>query len=443
MLNERVASMPRIRLTALRLDGGTQPRAAIDEQIVAEYADAMTNGAEFPPIVVFFDGQTYWLADGFHRYHAAHKAELADFPTDLRHGTQRDAVLFSVGANATHGLRRTNEDKRRAVLRLLDDDEWKNKGSGWIAAQCAVSDRYVRKLIEDTGASRNNTEIHVQRNGKSYTMNTANIGKAAAEPEPNDYDPAMDGEGFDPDHIEAPPDDDGAPWDDAPDDASTVETPPAEILVNPSLDDLLAPRDGFGEIEPDPEEEPAPAESSNGRHKPKLNRAANEYVSLGVDACQTPPYALDPLLPYLDQSKVIWEPACGQGYLANTLYTKHFTLVTSDLLTGQNFFEYEPELWECLVTNPPYTLKYRWLERCYALGKPFALLLPVETLGAKTAQTLFREHGVQVIFMDQRINFKMPNAGFEGSAAQFPTAWFTWGLNVGQQMVFAELTRNG
>ena len=74
---------------------------------------------------------------------------------------------------------------------------------------------------------------------------------------------------------------------------------------------------------------------------------------------------------------------------------------------------------------------------------PFALLIPVETLGAKTAQALFREFGLEVIFLDRRINFKMPGKGWAGSAAQFPTAWFTWGLAIGRQMTFAQLEGNG
>lgn len=181
-----------------------------------------------------------------------------------------------------------------------------------------------------------------------------------------------------------------------------------------------------------------------GRQKPKTNRAGDQYVPQGFDACQTPPYAIDPLLPYLDEGWTIWEPACGEGLLVEALYDSSFkTVVGTDLLTGRNFFDYEPDNWDCLVTNPPYSIKYDWLERCYSLGKPFALLLPVETLGAKTAQVFFRENGLEVIFLDQRINFKMPNIGWDGSAAQFPVAWFTWGLEIGQQMTFAQVNRNG
>lgn len=178
----------------------------------------------------------------------------------------------------------------------------------------------------------------------------------------------------------------------------------------------------------------------NGKQKPKTNRAGDEAISQGFDRCQTPAYALDPLLPYLQQQWRLWEPAAGDGLLVEALYDSGFkTVHAGDILTGQNFFDVEPPAFDCLITNPPYSIKYQWIEHCYALNKPFALLLPVETLGAKTAQVFFREHGIEVIFMDRRVNFKMPNMGYEGNGAQFPVAWFTWGLNIGQQMVFARL----
>lgn len=172
----------------------------------------------------------------------------------------------------------------------------------------------------------------------------------------------------------------------------------------------------------------------------KSSRAANEYEPQGYDACQTPAYAFDPLLPYLQPEWTLWEPARGEGMLVEAMLDSGFkSVVSSDILTQQNFFDYAPDAWDALITNPPFSLKFRWIERCYALGKPFALLLPVETLGAKTAQELFRQHGIEVIFLDKRVNFKMPNKGWDGGGAQFPVAWFTWGLNIGQQMTFARM----
>lgn len=160
--------------------------------------------------------------------------------------------------------------------------------------------------------------------------------------------------------------------------------------------------------------------------KPKQN-----YKPGVLDNCQTPEYALEPLLPYLNSDWHIWECAAGERYLLDALRSKGYSVVGTDILDyfSTDFLVDSPKfIFDCIVTNPPYGLKYLWIERCYELGKPFALLMPVETLGAKTAQVQFAKHGIQVIFMNQRVDFKMPNKGFTGSA-QFPTAWFTWGLN--------------
>ncbi len=138
-----VAPLP---LASIRLDGGTQIRANIDEPTVAEYAERMAAGAAFPPLVVYHDGEHHWLADGFHRLAAAEQAGLAEVDCELRRGTQRDALLCAVGANSAHGLRRTNEDKRRAVGLLLADSEWSQKSDRWIAETCGVSNPFVSTL---------------------------------------------------------------------------------------------------------------------------------------------------------------------------------------------------------------------------------------------------------------------------------------------------------
>lgn len=171
----------------------------------------------------------------------------------------------------------------------------------------------------------------------------------------------------------------------------------------------------------------------------KSSRAANEYVPQGFDACQTPPYAIDPLLPYLNTDWTIWEPAQGERLLVEAFYDSGFANVEgSDLLTDQNFFEYQPSQWDCLVTNPPFSLKYKWLERCYELGKPFALLVPVETLGAKTAQELMQHYGFEILLLNRRVAFKMPNKGWD-SHPQFPVLWLCWQL-LPDKVLFGEIT---
>jgi hypothetical protein len=176
--------------------------------------------------------------------------------------------------------------------------------------------------------------------------------------------------------------------------------------------------------------------------KPKQNRQGADSTTRPFDRCQTPAYAIEPLRPYLKPGWRIWEPASGDGMIVTTLQEWGHKVIAGDILKGSDFFQYDPgDDYNAQITNPPYSIKYRWLERCYNLGKPFALLLPVETLGAKSAQDLFVGYDVEVILLDKRVNFKMPNAGWKESSAQFPTCWITHGLNIGHQLTFAKLTK--
>jgi len=168
-----------INIDAIRADGGTQSRAQLYESVVSDYADQIGAGATFPPVIVFFDGESYWLADGFHR-HAAHVSlGLVEIDADIRQGTRRDAILFSVGANASHGLRRTNDDKRRAVMVLLNDPEWSKWSDREIARQACVGHQMVAPLRASiTGrATSDEPRTYTTKHGTTSTMNTENIGR--------------------------------------------------------------------------------------------------------------------------------------------------------------------------------------------------------------------------------------------------------------------------
>lgn len=125
--------------------------------------------------------------------------------------------------------------------------------------------------------------------------------------------------------------------------------------------------------------------------------------------------------------------------MVTKLKMESFNVCAGDILTGENFFEYTPG-YDCQVTNPPFSIKYEWLARTYRLGQPFALLMQIYTLGAVKGNSLYDKYGVEVIFINPRINFKMPELGYGGSGANFSTAWFTWGLNIGKQMTFATVS---
>jgi hypothetical protein len=148
----------------------------------------MMDGDTFPPVTAFYDGKYYYLADGYHRYFAAKKAGFDEIDCDVKNGTLRDAVLFSVGVNSAHGLRRSNEDKRKAVMTLLDDVEWAEWSDVTIAKKCQVTSAFVGrvrkviKLVAGNPGDFDSKRKYVNKHGTVVDVETKNLGRPAQEP---------------------------------------------------------------------------------------------------------------------------------------------------------------------------------------------------------------------------------------------------------------------
>ena len=133
----------KIGLGKIRIDGGTQPRTELNQEVVSEYAE---NIDRLPPGRAMFDGKVYWLFDGFHRFFAHKAAKRTTMMLEVTEGAQRDAKLASLSANADHGLRRTQDDKRKAVTTTLTDPEWSLWSNHKIAEVCLVSHKFVASV---------------------------------------------------------------------------------------------------------------------------------------------------------------------------------------------------------------------------------------------------------------------------------------------------------
>lgn len=153
-----------IEILDIAVDSDLQPRVKINDEVVDEYASSMQHGETFPPITVFIDGEKNWLADGYHRYYAAKKAGLDCLGAEFRTGTKTDALKFALSANATHGLKRSQADKRRVVLVALR--EFGTLSNREIAKLVKVDDKTVGKYRERMAI----TEDVIQRinNGESF-----------------------------------------------------------------------------------------------------------------------------------------------------------------------------------------------------------------------------------------------------------------------------------
>jgi transposase-like protein len=176
-------------IASIRLDGGTQPRAALDPGAINDYAQAMSHGTSFPPVTVFYDGERYWLADGFHRIKAAEAAGLDSIECDIRQGTLEDAQWCSFSANKSNGLRRTTQDKQRVVKAALLHPNGSVVSDSQIARHVGVDQTTVTNWRQQLEASKEIPKMAtrtVNRNGKTYTQNTSNIGKSRHKRKPRE-----------------------------------------------------------------------------------------------------------------------------------------------------------------------------------------------------------------------------------------------------------------
>jgi len=151
-----------IDINSIRIDGGTQCRVVIDQPTVYTYLEAMKEGAEFPQMDTVFDGVTYWLTDGFHRYHAYKLLGIKEIEINYVAGTLRDAQIAALKANGKHGKPLTNEDKRNKVKMALEIEGFDKLTDAEIARYCDVSKPFVAAIRrpEAKEKQKQNVEKH-------------------------------------------------------------------------------------------------------------------------------------------------------------------------------------------------------------------------------------------------------------------------------------------
>jgi hypothetical protein len=171
--------MKKIEISAIRIDGGTQARLKLDQDIVKEYAECMKDGDKFPPVTVFYDGSEYWLANGFHRYFATKSNGELEIECEVKQGTLDDAVLYAFSADGRQGLSRSAEDNRNIIIRMIQHPVWGKWSNAEIAKHVGVSKMTVGRvkasLEKDKPAPTK--KKYKDKHGNESTIETKNIGK--------------------------------------------------------------------------------------------------------------------------------------------------------------------------------------------------------------------------------------------------------------------------
>jgi len=172
-----------LKLDQISIDGNTQFRDQINTQAVNEYAEKMSDGSKFPPLIVVSDGTTNWLVDGYHRYYASKKLGFCDVQAEVIQGTNLDAQVLAMGVNSNHGLQRDGLTKRKVVEAALRHPQTKDKSDREIARICGVSHPYVAGVRNPAVKAR---QDQTRTNGKTVeTVSNKNASQTShADPTP-------------------------------------------------------------------------------------------------------------------------------------------------------------------------------------------------------------------------------------------------------------------
>lgn len=151
-----------------------------------------------------------------------------------------------------------------------------------------------------------------------------------------------------------------------------------------------------------------------------MKKAMLDYIKRGAfDELYTPAYAIKPLLNYIPNNvKTVWCPCDAlESNIVQELLSFGYDIIYSHKDEGKDFFKCEPEGYDMIITNPPYSLKDDIIKRCYELKKPFALLLPMTALEGTKRHKLFK-NGIGLIALDKRCDFNSKGSCW------FNTSWF-------------------
>ena len=149
------------------------------------------------------------------------------------------------------------------------------------------------------------------------------------------------------------------------------------------------------------------------------------YSDGNNDECDTPYYAVTPILKYIPEDTIVWCPFDTQESEFVKQISKQNKVEYSHILTGQDFFEYEPDDWDIMLSNPPFTNKRKYFERALSFNKPFALIMTNTWLNDSAPKQLFKDKDLQLLMFDKRMKFNSPD-GRSNDKITFSSSYYCW-----------------
>jgi len=153
------------------------------------------------------------------------------------------------------------------------------------------------------------------------------------------------------------------------------------------------------------------------------------------DEYYTPRILVEPILKYVKEDKIVWCPFdTDKSNFVIMLKEKGIKVIYGHISTGQDFFEYEPDNYDMIISNPPFSLKLKVLDRLYKLDKPFAMVLGLPILNYQEIGNFFLDKQLQLLIVDKKVSF-------DGKTSSFNNSYFCYNM-LERDLMFHHLEHN-
>lgn len=161
------------------------------------------------------------------------------------------------------------------------------------------------------------------------------------------------------------------------------------------------------------------------------------YSAGNNDECYTPVYGVLPIVKYLPKDAIIWCPFDTTDSAFVRVLQRTHKVIASHISNGQDFFEIEPDTWDIIVSNPPFTNKRKFFERALSFNKPFALIMTNTWLNDAAPKQLFKDKDLELLMFDKRMKFIKPD-GTTDNKITFSSSYYCYKL-LPKQLIMEEL----
>ena len=161
------------------------------------------------------------------------------------------------------------------------------------------------------------------------------------------------------------------------------------------------------------------------------------YSKGNNDECYTPHYAVTPILKYIPKDAIVWCPFDTHESEFVKQISQQNEVVYSHIDTNQDFFTYEPDDWDVMISNPPFTNKRKYFERALTFNKPFALIMTNTWLNDSAPKKIFKDKDLQLLMFDKRMKFISPD-GRNNDKITFSSSYYCWNL-LPKQIIMEDL----